>query len=118
MGKDEPTPSLDNLETKLREARARRPDREGENDRQKTGAGLAFALRIGVDIVAALIVGVGIGLLLDYWLGTRPWMLVVFFVLGAAAGILNVFRAVSGYGYAVGYRKPDKPANGPKDTGR
>jgi ATP synthase protein I len=66
---------------------------------------LGFAVRIGVDIVAALIVGVGMGLLLDHWLGTKPWMLIVFFILGAAAGMLNVFRAVSGYGYAAGYRR-------------
>src|SRR3546814_7162662 len=68
-----------------------------------------FALRIGVEIVAALIVGVGIGLLLDWWLGTKPWFLLLFFVLGAAAGFMNVFRVVGGLGGQVGYRRAEKP---------
>jgi ATP synthase protein I len=63
-------------------------------------------LKIGIELVSALAVGVGIGLLLDSWLGTGPWMLLLFFVLGAAAGILNVYRTMSGYGYAVGYHRP------------
>jgi ATP synthase protein I len=49
-------------------------------------------LRAGVEVVSALIVGVGLGLLLDRWLGTWPWLFLVFFVLGAAAGVLNVYR--------------------------
>jgi len=64
-----------------------------------------MALRIGVELVAALVVGVGIGVLLDRWWGTSPWMLLAFFLLGAAAGILNVFRVVQGFDSSVGYRK-------------
>lgn len=69
---------------------------------------MSLALRLGVEIVAALIVGVGIGLLLDRWLGTAPWMLLLFFVLGSAAGMMNVYRVMSGQGYAAGYRETDK----------
>lgn len=72
-------------------------------DPASIGAGLGFALRVGIELVAALAIGVGIGWLLDYWLETSPLMLVVFFFLGSAAGFLNVYRAVSGYGYAAGY---------------
>ena len=83
---------------------------------------MGFALRIGVEIVAALIVGVGIGLLLDWWLGTKPWFLVVFFVLGAAAGFMNVFRVVGGLGGQVGYRRAagsqDKGSGGPGGNDR
>ena len=43
--------------------------------------------------MAALAVGVGIGWLLDRWLGTLPLFLLIFFFLGAAAGLLNVYRA-------------------------
>lgn len=64
--------------------------------------GLAFALRIAVELVATLAVGLAIGWALDRWLGTRPWGLVVFFLLGAAAGILNVYRAVGGSGMMSG----------------
>ena len=95
--------SLDELDTKLNAVAAKRNNRGARS--KERGAGLGFAVKIGVDIVAAIIVGVGVGLLLDNWLGTKPWLLIVFFVLGAAAGMLNVFRAVSGYGYAAGYQR-------------
>src|SRR3546814_6620949 len=85
-----PLPSLAKLDEKLRAAEAKRRKSRARSEIQ--GQGLAFALRIGVEIVAALIVGVGIGLLLDWWLGTKPWFLLLFFVLGAAAGFMNVFR--------------------------
>ena len=52
-----------------------------------------FAFRIGIELVAALMVGAGLGWLLDRWLGTGPFLFLLFFFLGAAAGILNVFRA-------------------------
>ena len=73
-------------------------------------SGYAMAFRIGTELVAALIVGVGIGLLMDKWLETAPLFLVVFFFLGAGAGILNVYRAASGIGLAPGYRPPGKGA--------
>lgn len=57
----------------------------------KTG-GFGAAIRVAVDLVAGVAVGVGIGWVLDRWLGTSPWLLVVFFVLGSAAGIMNVMR--------------------------
>ena len=107
---DDPS-SLKDLDERLREAKARR---SAEKDRGKkaagraSGAGMGLGFRVAVDILAALAVGVGIGVLLDRWLGTKPWMLIVFFLLGSAAGIMNVFRVMSGYGYSVGYRKPEK----------
>ena len=83
--------------------------------------GLALAFRTGIELVSALAVGVGIGFLLDKWLDTTPWFLVVFFFLGAAAGILNVYRAASGIGLAPGDKAPpegdteqaDEQKNGP-----
>jgi ATP synthase protein I len=61
-------------------------------------------------------VGVGIGLGLDWWLDTKPWFLVVFFLLGSAAAMLNVYRAAMGYGLAVGYKKPDDGGRGKEDA--
>ena len=65
-------------------------------------SGLGIAFRAGVELVAAVGVGAGIGLLLDHWLGTNPWLMVVFFVLGAAAGFMNVYRVMMGMSGAVG----------------
>lgn len=75
----------------------RKPGREGE----ATGAGIA--VRAGIELAGTLAVGVGIGWLLDGWLGTGPWLLVLFFFLGAAAGVLNVYRAMMNMGLAPGY---------------
>ena len=104
MKDDKPSPSLDDLDAKLRQARTQRPDEDANRKPDGPKSGLGFALRIGIELVATLAVGVGIGLLLDRWLGTTPWLMVVFFFLGSAAGFLNVYRLVSGYGYAAGYR--------------
>ncbi len=49
-------------------------------------------VRVGAELVSALVVAVGIGLLLDHWLHTLPLFLIVFVLLGGAAGILNVWR--------------------------
>ncbi|MFQ6018698.1 MAG: AtpZ/AtpI family protein [Kiloniellaceae bacterium] len=118
MSDDSPPPSLDDLDAKLRAAQAKRAARSGKTGPAAQGGGLSFALRIGVELVAALMIGVGIGIMLDRWLGTTPWMLVLFFVLGAAAGMLNVFRVLGGYGSAVGYRKPDKEKDRPDRDAR
>jgi ATP synthase protein I len=119
MTDKEPSPSLEDLDARLRRARERRPDQGAEKDqgpnRNSIGTGLGFALRIGIELVAALAIGVGIGYGLDRWLGTAPWLMVTFFFLGSAAGFLNVYRAVSGYGYAAGYsRDSDRENKGPR----
>ncbi len=111
VGKNRQPPSLDDLEKRLRAAQEHRASRRRGTDEpagtsaESSGIGLAF--RIGVEMVSALVVGVAIGLLVDWWLGTRPWFLVVFFVLGAGAALLNAYRAAMGFGLAVGYRKPE-----------
>ena len=62
-----------------------------------------IAARAGVELVAGVAVGAGVGYGLDLWLNSSPWMLIVCFVLGAAAGMMNVYRAVNGMGMSVGY---------------
>ncbi len=56
-----------------------------------SSAGIAF--RFSTEMVAGLIVGGGLGYGIDWLAGTKPIFMIVFFVLGAAAGILNVVRA-------------------------
>ena len=48
--------------------------------------------RVGVELLSALVVGLGIGWALDHWLHTTPLFLVVFVLLGGAAGVANVWR--------------------------
>ncbi|WP_196259544.1 AtpZ/AtpI family protein [Pelagibacterium limicola] len=56
---------------------------------------LARGLRIAAEFVAAILVGSGIGYLIDQIAGTAPWALLVMFMVGFAAGILNVTRVVA-----------------------
>jgi ATP synthase protein I len=106
---DKPDP-LEGLAARIAEAKGRRPKRaeEGGPRDESSGRFLSMAMRIGVELVAALVVAMGAGWLLDRWLGTRPWLMIVFFFLGSAAGIMNVYRAVNGLGLAPGYRRPDE----------
>lgn len=85
--------SLKQLDERLKAARSQRDKDRGINQPGRSpasNAGVGF--RIAVEMVAALVVGVGIGLLLDNWLGTKPWMLIVFFILGCGAGFTNLIR--------------------------
>lgn len=59
------------------------------------GSALGMGMRVGIELVSALAVAVAIGWFLDEWLGTRPFLLMLFFVLGGAAGVANVWRLVS-----------------------
>ena len=54
---------------------------------------IARGFRLSAELVAGVLVGAGLGRLLDWWLGISPWGLLVFMMLGFAAGVLNVMRA-------------------------
>jgi ATP synthase protein I len=87
------------FDARLKQARdAARPVADDKGALKAPNSGLGVAFRIGVELVSALAVGVGIGYLIDMWLETRPWGMVVFFFIGAAAGILNVYRAAGSIG--------------------
>jgi len=51
------------------------------------------ALKISTELVSAVVVGSTIGFLLDNWFDTKPLLIISFFFIGVAAGILNVFRS-------------------------
>jgi ATP synthase protein I len=92
----DPPSSPEELDRRLREAKARLPgagrEAKGYEGRDVGRAGMAAGLRIAVELLAAIVVGAGIGWGLDQWLGTRPWLLILFFILGAVAGMMNVYR--------------------------
>ena len=81
---------LENLKQKLDKLQSSKADQS--NKYKKTGAGFGF--KISTEIIAALIVGVGIGLIVDNYFNTKPFGLIIFFILGALAGFLNVYRVM------------------------
>ncbi len=80
---------LDRLGGRLGKFRRQHQSQQAPN-RRGTAMGLAF--RLVSELVAGLVVGGFLGWWIDKWLGTMPLFLLVFFALGAAAGILNVIR--------------------------
>ena len=67
---------------------------EGQNkDIANSGFFMGNAFKLGTEMVSAVLVGTIIGFILDSWFGTKPWLIILFFFVGAAAGILNVIRA-------------------------
>ncbi|MSP82723.1 MAG: AtpZ/AtpI family protein [Alphaproteobacteria bacterium] len=94
MAENDHPPPLDELEKRLAAARDIQADRE-----RGKGSGLAaegksygLAIRLAIEMVSTLAVGVFLGWVLDRWLDSGPWLLIVGFFLGAAAGSLNVYR--------------------------
>jgi len=108
MSEREPPDPLAHLGERIDKARADRVRRPSAVvDRSAMQQGLGLGLRIGIELVVAISLATGLGWAIDHWLGTRPWGIIVLFFLGVAAGMLNVYRAVSGISTPVGYRRPD-----------
>jgi ATP synthase protein I len=61
---------------------------------KKKDNGAGFAFKISTELIAALIVGVGLGLIVDNYAKTKPFGLIIFFILGAFAGFLNIYRVM------------------------
>lgn len=97
LEKDAKKKQLDSFDKKLQDFESRlNPSKkqghlrlsEGDNELWR------FVLRSGVELFSAFLVGVVIGYGFDYWLSTRPLFIIIFSVLGMAAGVLNVWRIV------------------------
>ena len=74
---------------KKKESDARKAKKESEAvHASKAG------FRVGTELLSGVLVGAAIGYLLDRFLNTQPWFLVLFIFLGGGAGVLNVYRFV------------------------
>ena len=67
---------------------------ENVSKKIKKESGAGFGFKISTEIIAALVVGVGIGLIVDNYFNTKPIGLIIFFIFGAFAGFLNVYRVM------------------------
>ena len=90
VGADKLDDRLDRLGAALHERRRETESRAADS----SGAtGYAKAVRVSTDFIAGILVGAGIGWLIDKGLGTSPWGLIVFLLLGFCAGVMNVLRS-------------------------
>jgi len=82
--------NFDDFKTRLKIAKSNLKKTNDDSAREASFLGSAF--KLGTELVAAVAVGTIIGFILDSWFGTTPWLIVIFFFVGAAAGMLNVIR--------------------------
>jgi ATP synthase protein I len=61
------------------------------DDRRQLFRSLGFLSSVGISMVAASFIGLYIGIYLDEWLGSKPWMTIIWLVIGIAAGFRNIF---------------------------
>ena len=84
--------NLKEISTRLKIAKKKIKKIKKENG-SSNAASLGKALKISTELVASVVVGSTIGFLLDNWFDTKPLLTICFFIMGVAAGILNVFRS-------------------------
>jgi ATP synthase protein I len=85
---------LQRLGDRLDQVRASSEPRSSSGPRPSgDSTAMARGLRLSSELVAGVLVGAGIGWLIDRWLGISPLGLIVLLLLGFAAGVVNVMRA-------------------------
>jgi len=117
MSEHGPPDDLKSLGERLSKARR---DRKVTTDDVGAGNGgfntaLALGFRIGMELVVAVVCGLGVGWLIDRGLGTRPWAMIACLFVGFGAGLANVYRVMKGLGMAATYRGPAPSAPATKE---
>jgi ATP synthase protein I len=68
-------------------------DREDRQDRKAFFRELAKYSALGLEMALSVVIGLGIGYYLDKWLGTAPWLMILWIGFGFAAGVRSLYRA-------------------------
>ena len=84
----------EDFKTRLKIAKSKLK-KQAFQEKEKKGSIMGYAFKLGTELVAAVGVGTIIGFILDSWFDTKPWLMIIFFFLGAAAGMLNVVKAAN-----------------------
>ena len=83
-------------------------EKKKQSPAQMPVAGLALAGRVATELVAGIAVGTFLGWLIDRWLETTPVFMLILFFLGAAGGLMNIWRLLTGRGMSAGYFNENK----------
>lgn len=95
MAEDERKANPDDLDRRLEGVRQAYRKGTGRSSGPASGGvsdKMGVGMRVAIELVAGVVAGTFIGLLADRWLGTKPWLLIVGFVLGCGAAFMNVYR--------------------------
>ena len=84
--------SKDQFKTRLQIAKEKLLKKELYNKNQNSSS-IGAAFKLSTELVAAVAVGTIIGFILDQTFGTKPWLIIIFFFVGVAAGIINVIKS-------------------------
>ena len=84
----------EDFKTRLKIAKSK-IKKQVQSDSEKRGSFMGNAFKLGTELVAAVAVGTIIGFILDSWFDTKPWLIIIFFFLGSAAGMLNVIKTAN-----------------------
>ena len=82
----------EDFKTRLKIAKSK-IEKQLQSDSEKKGSFLGSAFKLSTELVAAVLVGTIIGFILDNWFDTKPVLIIIFFLFGSAAGIVNVIKA-------------------------
>lgn len=110
---------LKNLQDRLNQARQ---DGVGQEHHTSSHPGLTQSeqknmnqgIRAGTELVVSLVAGGGLGYALDQWLGTGPWLLILFLFLGVCAAFMNIYKITQNLDQSVGFKRlqnQKKPGN-------
>ncbi|MBT5766361.1 MAG: F0F1 ATP synthase assembly protein [Kordiimonadaceae bacterium] len=102
---DEMKANLDDLSSRVSAAREANEPKESRGFREATTYGIAT--RLVAELVAGILVGVLFGWYLDQFLNTKPWLMIILIMIGAAAGIMNVMRAAKQLAPSNTYNEDD-----------
>ena len=81
----------DQFKTRLKIAK-NKTDKDKNSEKENKGSSMGSAFKMSTELVSAVAVGTIIGFILDNWFGTKPWLILIFFFVGVAAGIMNVVK--------------------------
>ena len=84
--------SNDQFKIRLKIAKDKIKSKNNSNKIEKKSS-LGAAFKMSTELVSAVAVGTIIGFILDNWFGTKPWLILIFFFVGVAAGIYNVVKS-------------------------
>ena len=84
--------NLKEIDVRLKIAKKRIDDNKRKNNQSRSSV-VGNAFKISTELVSTVVVASIIGFILDSWFDTKPWLIIVFFVIGITAGIMNVVKS-------------------------